>query len=59
MTGRNALKQKIHDAPHMSKPDEADFVFYDANGRWVFEMYTPSGSAKQALPEHVEEKSNV
>ncbi len=57
MNEREKLAEKIRNAPHSSKPDEADFVFYDADGNHIFEMYVPSGSAKNTLPEHVPEKT--
>ena len=46
MNEREKLEQKIHDAPHMSKPDKADLVFYDGKGRHIFEVYAPQGYVK-------------
>ena len=38
---RKKLEKKIADAKHMSKPDaENAVVVRDANGRWIFEIYT-------------------
>ena len=38
---REELEKKITDAKHMSKPNaENAIVVRDANGRWIFEMYT-------------------
>ena len=38
---RKKLEKKIADARHMSKPDaENAVVVRDANGRWIFEIYT-------------------
>jgi len=38
---RKALEKKIADANHMSKPDaENAIVVRDADGRWIFEIYT-------------------
>jgi hypothetical protein len=48
---REKLEKKIADAEHMSKPDaENAVVIRDADGRWIFEMYTPghTGSPRQA-----------
>lgn len=59
MNDREKLEKKVHDAPHSSNPDKADFVYYDHTGRHIFEMYVPAGSAKNTLPEHVEEKADV
>ena len=43
MNDREKLEKKVHDAPHMSKPDEADLVFYDGEGRHIFEVYAKLG----------------
>ena len=38
---REKLEKKIAEAKHMSKPDaENAMVVRDADGRWIFEMYT-------------------
>ena len=38
---REKLEKKIADAKHMSKPDaENAVVVRDADGRWIFELYT-------------------
>ena len=38
---REELGKKIADAKHMSKPNaENAIVVRDADGRWVFELYT-------------------
>ena len=38
---RKELEKKIADANHMSKPDaENAIVVRDADGRWIFEIYT-------------------
>jgi hypothetical protein len=38
---REKLEKRIADAKHMSKPNaENAIVVRDANGRWIFEMYT-------------------
>jgi hypothetical protein len=33
------LIEKIRNAPHQSKPEEASLVVYDSEGRWLFEVY--------------------
>ncbi len=49
--GREDLKQKITDAKHMSKPDAKNaIVVRDANGRWIFEMYTAGHTAEVTIP---------
>ena len=40
------LKDRIRNAPHQSKPNEASLVMYDRDGRWLFEVY---GGGKAAL----------
>lgn len=41
------LKKKIAEAKHCSKPNaENAVVFYDKNGRWIFEVYTTGHSIK-------------
>ena len=38
---RAKLEKKVADARHMSKPDaENATVVRDADGRWIFEIYT-------------------
>ncbi|MBT5218624.1 MAG: hypothetical protein HOI35_01805 [Woeseia sp.] len=38
---REKLERKVADAKHMSKPDaENAVVVRDADGRWIFEIYT-------------------
>jgi hypothetical protein len=38
---REKLEKKVADAKHMSKPNaENAIVVRDANGRWIFEIYT-------------------
>ena len=38
---RKELEKKVADAKHMSKPDaENAMVIRDAEGRWIFELYT-------------------
>jgi hypothetical protein len=38
---REELEKKIADARHMSKPNaENAMVVRDADGRWIFELYT-------------------
>ena len=38
---RKELEKKVADAKHMSKPNaENAIVVLDADGRWIFEMYT-------------------
>jgi hypothetical protein len=38
---REKLEKKIADAKHMSKPNaENAIVVRDADGRWIFELYT-------------------
>ena len=38
---REKLERKVADAKHMSKPDaENAVVVRDADGHWIFEMYT-------------------
>ena len=44
---REKLDKKIADAKHMSKPNaENAIVVRDANGRWIFEMYTAGHTAE-------------
>lgn len=50
MSHETDLKERIRNAPHMSKPDEAALVFYDSTGRWIFEMYCPAGFIETDLP---------
>jgi hypothetical protein len=50
---RKILEKKIADAKHMSKPNaENAMVVRDADGRWIFELYTAGhtvgGSADSA-----------
>jgi hypothetical protein len=40
------LKERIRNAPHQSKPNEASLVMYDRDGRWLFEVY---GRGKASL----------
>ena len=38
---RLELEKKVADANHMSKPDSENMVVvFDADGRWIFEIYT-------------------
>ncbi len=46
---REKLEKKIADAKHMSKPNaENALVVRDADGRWIFEMYT-AGHAVEGM----------
>ena len=46
------LKQKIRNAPHQSKSNEASLVVYDGEGRWLFEVYGGhKGSVRISKPE--------
>ena len=40
---RARIQKKVADAKYMSKPNARNaVVFYDATGRWVFEVYLPN-----------------
>ena len=44
---RKELEKKIAASNHMSKPDaENAVVVRDANGRWIFEIYTAGHKVK-------------
>jgi len=43
---RTKLETKVREALHQSKPEKAGLGFYDSSGRWIFEMYAPTGSVK-------------
>ncbi len=46
---REKLEMKIADAKHMSKPNAEDaIVVRDADGRWIFELYT-AGHAVEGM----------
>jgi len=39
---REKAKQRVKEAVHQSKPDaENTTVFFDPEGKWLFEIYTP------------------
>jgi len=41
---REAAKQRVADAKHMSKPDAKNaLVVRDDQGNWLFEIYYPEG----------------
>jgi hypothetical protein len=41
---REAVKKRIADANHLSKPDAKNaMVVRDAEGNWLFEIYYPEG----------------
>ena len=44
MSNRERAKQRVREAKHQRKTDEADIVLYDAKGNWVFEVYTAPGA---------------
>ncbi len=47
---RQELEKKVADAKHMSKPDaENAIVIRDADGRWIFEMYTAGHTVAQIV----------
>ena len=47
---REKLEKKVTDAKHMSKPDaENAIVIRDADGRWIFEMYTAGHTVAQIV----------
>ena len=49
------LAEKIRNAPHQSKPEEASLVVYDSEGRWLFEVYggrDPLRFSKDLAGEH-------
>ena len=41
------LAEKIRNAPHQRKTEDADIVVYDSEGNWVFEAYCPDGGSVQ------------
>jgi hypothetical protein len=47
---RKELENKIADAKHMSKPDaENAIVIRDADGRWIYEIYTAGHTVAQIV----------
>ena len=55
MNKREKLEKKVADAKHMSKP-EADnaVVVRDADGRWLYEMYTAGHKVQVNDPDVIE-----
>ena len=45
MSNRDRIKQKVANAKHQRKPEEA-VVVRDANGNWIFEVYMPQHSVQ-------------
>ena len=44
---RKDLEKKVAEATRMSKPDADNaVVFYDKDGRWIFEVYTANHKVK-------------
>ena len=47
---RDKQKEKIRQAKHQSKPDEASLVVRDGDGNWLFEVY--DGNSKGIRTTH-------